>query len=122
MTTEENKNLLRRLEEELLQPKIRRNPDRVRELLANEFREITSAGIEFDKAQVLDSLKNEPEIQRSLSGFKITELVPDVVLATYTLAKGAPQIQSLRSSIWKYKEGRWQMIFHQGTLRRGQRA
>lgn len=115
MTTDKNKNLIQQLEEELLQPGVRHNQDRVAELLADEFREINSVGISLNKRQVLDSLTDEPATQRSISDFKVLELVPDVVLATYTLARGASQIRSQRSSIWQFKEGRWQMLFHQGT-------
>jgi hypothetical protein len=52
-------------------------------------------------------------------GSRTSVLAPGVVLATYRLAWSeggyeAPK-QSLRSSIWKLIEGRWQMVFHQGT-------
>nr|WP_242947776.1 hypothetical protein [Desulfosporosinus lacus] len=46
-------------------------------------------------------------------------LAPDVVLATYRAVKSNESREemrnSLRSSIWKFLDGRWQMVFHQGT-------
>ncbi len=55
-----------------------------------------------------------------MSDFKITELSEDVMLATYyiefTDISTSERKESLRSSIWKFRDGRWQMAFHQGTL------
>jgi hypothetical protein len=42
-------------------------------------------------------------------------LAPDVVLATYRVVDETRKQHTLRSSIWKLKDGRWQMVFHQGT-------
>ena len=50
--------------------------------------------------------------------FVLRPLADDVVLLTYRsfrLAEGKEDDHTLRSSIWKFISGRWQMIFHQGT-------
>ena len=111
---------LRRLEERLLQPEVRKVAADVAELLAAEFIEFGSSGRIFQREQIISALQNEPPMQRSLINFKTSQLAPDVVLATYMAIRYSlteePPVYSLRSSIWKRIDGRWYMIFHQGTL------
>jgi len=115
--------LLRRLEEELLKPEVRHAPDRVGDLLWDDFVEFGSSGGVFNKQQVIEALEQEgppdPTIRLSLVDFVARRLASDVILVTYrTIQKGGPgakQESRLRSSIWKLIEGRWQMVFHQGT-------
>jgi hypothetical protein len=96
--------LLRRLEEELLNPEFRRSPDQVGALLSDDFVEFGSSGGVYNKQQVIEALEQEG---------------PGVILVTYrTIQEGGPettQKSRLRSSIWKLIEDRWQMVFHQGT-------
>ncbi|SQC56251.1 Uncharacterized protein conserved in bacteria [Listeria newyorkensis] len=55
------------------------------------------------------------EVEMALSDFEIQELAEDVVLATYRIFNVTQKQESLRSSIWKFKDARWQLVFHQGT-------
>jgi hypothetical protein len=115
--------LLRRLEEQLLKPEVRHSADRVGDLLSDDFVEFGSSGGVFNKQQVIEALVQEgmPDHSSRLSlvDFVARCLAPDVVLVTYrTIQEGGPgtrQESRLRSSIWKLIEGRWQMVFHQGT-------
>ena len=113
---------LRRLEERLLQPNMRKAAEEVAELLAEDFMEFDSAGHIFHREQLIESLQSEPTMQRSLTNFKTSVLAPGVVLATYRVIRHDPAAAqpeySLRSSIWKFIDGRWRMLFHQGTLSR----
>ena len=115
-TTEE---LIRHLEERLLQADVRRSPQDVAELLADDFIEIGSSGRIYDKQTTIDELQHESPIELSPTHFQIRMLAPDVVLVTYRAVRSASApaqtAQSLRSSIWKQLEGRWQLVFHQGT-------
>ena len=110
---------LRKLEEQLLQSEVRKSAD-IEVLLANEFVEFGSSGRIFDKQQTIASLRAESAVHRALVDFKTLQLAPGVVLATYrAIRHGVPGEQStysLRSSVWKLIDGRWQMVFHQGTL------
>ena len=104
----------------MLQPDVRKSAQDVADLLADEFIEFGSSGRIFNKQQIIESLQHEPPIQRSLVEFHTSVLPPGVILVTYRairrcVADGQPT-HSLRSSIWKLIEGRWQMVFHQGTL------
>ena len=115
--------LLRRLEEELLNPEVRHSPDQVGALLSDDFVEIGSSGGVFNKQQVIEALEQEgppdPTIRLSLVDFIARRLASDVILVTYRIIQeggpGTRREPRLRSSIWKLIEGRWQMVFHQGT-------
>ena len=115
--------LLRRLEEELLKPEVRHSPSQVGGLLSDDFVEFGSSGGAFNKQQVIEALQQEgpadPTIRLSLVDFIERRLASDVILVTYRTIQeggsGTRQESRLRSSIWKLIEGRWQMVFHQGT-------
>ena len=107
---------LQLLEEQLLQADFRRDREAVSRVLAEEFREFGSSGQVYDKARILDLLQDEPPFTAQLSNFQATLLADDVAQVTYQTSRdGAPNI-ALRSSLWIRREGRWQMLFHQGTL------
>ncbi|MEH2139230.1 nuclear transport factor 2 family protein [Nostoc sp.] len=114
--------LLRELEERLLQPDVRKSAKDVMDLLADEFIEFGSSGRVFNKQQIIESLQNEPiepVTQRSITEFKTLVLATGVILVTYHIVRylsGEQPVHSLRSSIWKFNNDRWKIIFHQGTL------
>lgn len=111
--------LFRRLEERLLDPANRISEADVANLLADEFIEFGSSGRVFGKQQILEELRSEPPVERSLTDFSARSLAPGVVLVTYRASRrdldGQSAMTSLRTSIWKRIDGRWQMVFHQGT-------
>jgi hypothetical protein len=110
--------LFRDLEEELLKPEVRRSADRLSHLLADEFIEFGSSGCVYDKRRIIEALKQEPSDAKdhiSLVDFTVRRLAQDVMLVTYRTTIRNRAVSRLRSSIWKLIEGRWQMIFHQGT-------
>ena len=111
---------LKSLEENLVNPAIRRDPTLVAPHLADDFIEFGASGRVFDKASILEDLKNEaPRPASLLTDFAIRELSPTIILATYRAtrfnANGEPISQSRRSSIWTHVDGQWQITFHQGT-------
>src|SRR5215813_5828678 len=114
---------LRTLEEELLQPDVRKSATRLDALLAEGFIEFGSSGWVFDKQKIIDALRSESPVRLSLTDFKALPLGPGVVLTTYRAvrygASGEQPIHSLRSSVWRLLDGRWQMVFHQGTRLEG---
>jgi hypothetical protein len=115
---------LRSLEDALLDPEVRASPERVAALLAEDFVEFASSGIAYDKARILEILRDEAladdPVLRSLAHIVAIELAEGVALTRYRLLRRASPhelpTQSLRSSIWRRKDGRWQMVFHQGTF------
>jgi hypothetical protein len=90
------------------------------EHLADDFLEYGSSGNTFDKNAQLDAVRDDQTVTNSIrytvTDFNIRILASDVVLATYRSLRHNDGKLFLRSSIWKKVQGKWQMIFHQGTL------
>jgi len=114
--------ILRSLEEQLLQPEFRSSADRVAGLLAEDFVEFGSSGRAYDKAQVVAGLAAEhgqaSPVERTAHDLRIRALADGVALVTYRTVRRQPdgiEAQSLRSSVWTVIDGRWQLVFHQGT-------
>lgn len=110
---------LRGLEESLANPDARRSPAGFAALLADDFREFGSSGRVYDKAQIIAALGSEQPCRLVLTGFQALALAPEVVLLTYRATRqfrGSEKVSaSTRSSIWVRRDGRWQVVFHQGT-------
>jgi len=101
---------------------VRGSAEQVGRLLADDFVEFGSSGYAYDKQQIIEALQQEkpdPALRISLTEFAARRLAPGIFLVTYrtTWDAGAdePGRSRLRSSIWKLIDGRWQMVFHQGT-------
>lgn len=111
--------IIKDFEIELLQPEIRKSTERLNELIADEFIEIGESGNQYSKQDILDALQNQMGVKFFLSDFKAIEISPDVILAAFKLEKeitnSGEKIISLRSSIWKLDNRKWQIVFHQGT-------
>ncbi|NWJ26108.1 DUF4440 domain-containing protein [Rhizobium sp. RM] len=111
------------LETSLHRPKVRSSPQAVSDLLADDFVEFGKSGRVYDKQITIEALAQEegsvstPPLE--VADFTAKPLSEDVVLVTYKsirpLAQDQQSNEALRSSIWKRIDGRWQMIFHQGT-------
>jgi len=117
-----NEELFRSLEQRLHRSEIRSMREAVNELLADGFLEFGSSGRVYNKLTTMEALAAEtvtsppPEV----FDFSVISISPDAVLVTYRsfrhpTEKSAGR-QTLRSSIWKSIDGRWQMLFHQGTV------
>jgi hypothetical protein len=111
---------LRKLEQSLLDTAVRRDGDRLRQLLAEDFVEFGSSGRVWTRKSIIDLLATEmnffpPEIEE----FQCTFLSDKVALVTYRTvrndAKTGERLASLRSSVWTRMDGEWRMRFHQGT-------
>jgi hypothetical protein len=110
---------LRRNEEALLDPAVRRNRAQVERLLDEDFLEFGSSGRVWTRDQTFNSLATETCTPFTIEDFACALLSEDVALVTYRAvrkdAQSADQIASLRSSIWTNKQGIWRLRFHQGT-------
>ena len=107
---------LENLERSLLQASIRES-EHISQLLAEGFIEFGSSGRVFTKEQIIATLREEPTTERSATEMKVQLLAPHVALVTYCAQRHTePPVRTLRSSIWEQRQGKWQMVFHQGTL------
>ena len=109
----------RKLEESMAEPEIRRSPEELARLLADDFREFGGSGRVYDKRQFIDALRDQPPVQLWLDEFQVKCLAPDLALVTYRgncrIPGSDEMAHSLRSSIWRNRDGRWEVVFHQGT-------
>ena len=87
-------------------------------MVAPEFWEIGASGTKYSKSFVLHTLENrhsKPVTETYVvTDFACQELSPNLYLATYQLDQAGRLSQ--RSTIWRYSNGVWQIVFHQGTL------
>jgi hypothetical protein len=111
--------LFRDLEEKLLRQEIRNSPGEVATLLHPHFFEFGQSGTVWNRQQTIDMLAQERPMEGSLTDLSVRSLAANVTLVTYRAVGRDPasgnEWHSLRSSVWKLTDGRWQMIFHQGT-------
>ena len=104
---------LKSLEIELSTQSTRKNKERISTLLADDFCEFGKSGRIFDKASIIQLLKDETPNDIQFSNFKFKQLSESVVLLTYqAFAQG---ICSNGSSIWYCDDGLWKLTHHQGT-------
>jgi hypothetical protein len=111
---------LQALERELHVPKIRGDIQRLAELLHPDFLEFGRSGRTYTRPQIFELLLVETtQVEVQAQDFKLVQLSEFVCLLTYRSARvsktGALEDHANRSSVWRYEEHRWQMVFHQGT-------
>ncbi|KAB7774560.1 MULTISPECIES: nuclear transport factor 2 family protein [Xanthomonas] len=107
------------LELELLEPAVRASAARVAELLDDAFVEFGASGRCFDKPAVLQALPAESGAFRYCAfDIDVQLLEPELAHLRYRSERsggGEPPRQALRSSLWRYRDGQWRMLFHQCT-------
>lgn len=114
--------LILQLENDLLKSEIRKSPQKINEILADDFIEFTSSGSEYHykSGDVFQEQNDNHELFLQIIDFKIKQLSDDCILAMYKIIKhnepNENKKYSLRSSIWKCYNRKWKMLFHQGTL------
>lgn len=103
----------------LLTADTRRDVAALDRLIADDFLEFGASGAAFGKDEVLKRLPTEDSPVIQAEDFQARQLGEDVVQITFKSvrdpASSAPRY-TLRSSIWRCRDGRWQMVFHQGTV------
>ena len=117
--SEELDALLLKLEGALHLREVRSSAAQLEELLDDDFRELGVSGIEWTRPAIVEALRDEAFSKRTISDFRVQRMAPDVALVTYRAHRAAiperPAADSLRSSLWRLRRGRWRMTFHQGT-------
>jgi hypothetical protein len=84
----------RRLEELLLDARVRASADQVAALIAHNFVEFGSSGVVYDKAEVVAALPEEhlkePPVERTAHDFRVRMLAEGVALVTYRSVRRHP--------------------------------
>lgn len=103
------------LEKRLLDPTVRKSKEELDRLLADEFIEYCTSGYVCNKHETLKKLPNSEAVEIIPKNFVVRSLADDVALVNFETFNKATGVTSMRSSIWKFIDGAWQMFFHQGT-------
>ena len=105
---------IRDLEERLARREVQSGGDLLA-LLAEGFREHGASGRAYSRADVLASYEVGCPTKVELANFGVVRIGPDADLAMYH-SRETDGRQSHRVSVWVRNDGRWQMLFHQGTM------
>lgn len=109
------------LESLVYDPEVRRSRELCEPLFAEDFVEFGSNEVVYDKASIVEALVNGKPFDGEfiIEEFETKELAEGIELVTYRLkavtSKGDIAVSSLRSTIYRRSEGRWQQVFHQVT-------
>ncbi|UYQ76472.1 GNAT family N-acetyltransferase [Glutamicibacter sp. JL.03c] len=103
------------LERQLLDPSLRHDGAWLEGILHEQFYEIGASGRIFDRSEAINLLTVEDTDAPALHVVdpSAVRLAEDLVQLRWATDGTRP---ALRSSIWIRDAGRWQMLFHQGTL------
>ncbi|WP_026673902.1 nuclear transport factor 2 family protein [Alkalihalobacterium bogoriense] len=112
--SEQLKAQIKRLEERHTALSVRQSREEMNKILADDFYEIGSSGFMFTKEECLET--GVVLTDMTLHHFDLQMLADDIVLTTYFIEDKTRNRNTLRSSIWKYIDERWQLSFHQGTI------
>ncbi len=114
MTNPQLQDHLHSLEERLLHPDREGDRSALIPFFADEFKEYCISGRIFNRQQVIDALlKSEPR-PATISNYNVAPLAENAALSTYRATTAL--VVSHRSSLWIFRDNRWQLYFHQGTL------
>ncbi|MFI6813108.1 DUF4440 domain-containing protein [Nonomuraea sp. NPDC050328] len=99
----------------LLDPVVRARPDQVAALLDPEFTEVGASGRTWDRESIMTLMgpaagQGPRTVPHEVAGRVVA---PGVILVSYRTESGG--FRARRSSIWRLREGRWLLYYHQGT-------
>ena len=102
------------LEERLLHPDREADRTVLIPMFAEEYKEFCTTGRIFNRQQTIDVLLASAPRPATILHFYTVQLAENVVLATYRATTSVAS--SHRSSLWIFRDQRWQLFFHQGTI------
>ncbi|MGL4691747.1 MAG: DUF4440 domain-containing protein [Stenotrophomonas maltophilia] len=110
---------LQALERALHDPVVRGDVAQLAALLDDDFREIGSSGVCFDRAAALAEIPRErAQVEIVSTDYNCVLLVPTLAQVRYRswyVIDGGRQREVLRSSLWRRHGEAWRVVFHQGT-------
>ena len=119
MTDEEVGQHLIGCERALLDPAVRRDRAQVEAFLAEEFLEIGSSGLVWNRPAIVELLATEAYTAPTAEQMQCARISADVALVTYRTVRTEAETEkpsvTLRSSLWVRETGRWRVRLHQGT-------
>jgi hypothetical protein len=113
MTVSELQKHLYALEEKLLHPDRTSDRTSLIPLLASDFEEFCPTGRVSNRQQTVDDMLASHPRTATIHHYFVTPLCDTAALATYRLTTA--NTVTHRSSLWVFRDNRWQLFFHQGT-------
>ncbi len=102
------------LEERLLHPDREADRQNLIPLLMDDYREFCTSGRIFNRQQTIEDLLASSPRTATIHYFNVELLAEGVALATYRISRGMSFTN--HSSLWLFRDNRWQLHFHQGTV------
>lgn len=112
-STNEDFEIVGKLESEISSKEARANTDRLAQLLHDDFEEFGKSGEIYTKAALLVELPTWDYQPIAINDMRFTRLAKNALIVKY-LSK-VNGVEANRSSVWVKESGAWKMIFHQGT-------
>lgn len=112
------KELIYKLEIDLLKPEVRASVQKLNKLIADDFIEYGSSGLVYNKKIILERLPQDNSPTYFLSDFEVVVLSEDKVQTRFKTDRtnlDNTKTTSLRTSLWRKNNDNWQIFFHQGT-------
>lgn len=112
------KDLIYKLETDLLKPDIRASVEKLNELIADDFIEYGSSGLIYSKKIILERLPKGNSPAYTLFDFDLVVLSENIVQTRFKTDRvdlDGTKTTSLRTSLRRKTSDKWQMFFHQGT-------
>lgn len=111
-----DRELVARLEVELLDPAVRRDPSRLDQLLHPDFIEHGASGRVWTRDAIIAELPLEDDSAARTTSTELEthQVTADSILVTFRTT--STRVHAVRSSLWvRTTEGSWRIRFHQGT-------
>ena len=102
------------LESSLVDPDVRRSPERLNNLLHPDFIELGSSGRVYDRQMIVEMMSQEVSGDVIMRDFETRSISENTVLVTYR-SIGQSGDEARRSSLWAKDADGWRIHFHQGT-------
>lgn len=91
--------------------------------LTSNFFEIGASGRIYSRDRVIETVidryeRGEGEMEHTISEFVCEQVADHVFLTTYLLSQpdGPETRTTRRATLWTDAQGRWQVVYHQGTM------
>jgi len=107
---EELKELIYKLETDLLKPEVRTSVEKLNELIADDFIEYGSSGLVYNKQNILERLPQGNSSTYRLSDFEFIILSENIVQTRFKTNRvnlDEAKTTSLRTSLWRKTNDKW---------------
>lgn len=105
------------LELMLLDPSVRRSPERIALVLHPDFVEVGASGRIWSIDDLLQELRGESDNEQVADATEVSAVLLDSGVALVTYESHRADRVTLRSSVWVRVGPEWKLRYHQGTAK-----